>query len=82
MNELIHRVLDAQRRKPAKHDWVTAVEQDLIDFNIKLSFEEISVMSKDKMKETVKSAMESAAFEFLIHEKNKKSKMANLIILL
>ena len=35
-------------------------------------------MSKDKMKETVKSAMESAAFEFLIQEKNKKSKMANL----
>ena len=42
------------------------------------SFEEISVTSKDKIKETVKSAMESAAFKFLIQEKNKNSKMANL----
>ena len=49
---------------------------DLLD--IKLSFDEITMMSQNKFKQLVKHKTEVAGFNYLIKEKNKQSKIANL----
>ena len=75
---LILKFFNAQNQNPLKGDWVLQVLQDLTDFEIKMTFEEIQSTSKYSFKCLVKKAMQTKAFEWLEIEKDKLSKVKNV----
>ena len=79
-DEMTNKMLKAQQKKPTKGDWYSTAQNDLQQFNINYSNEEITKMKKKKWKREIKKSMIKAAFEYLIAEKNRKegSKMKNL----
>ena len=75
---LIKQFFNAQINNPVKNDWVSTVQKDLQDLDIKMNLEEISVMSKVTFKELVKSKVKSKALEYLQKLQQKHSKSINL----
>ena len=73
-SSLVSKVFWKQTESPTKGTWVSTVIKDLIDFNIKLSFSQISELSKAKFKSIVKQSCEKASFASLIKEKESLSK--------
>ena len=67
-----------QWNNPCKGDWSEYVKQDLKDFQIHQSFQEIQSKSKYTFKKLVKSKAEEFALTSLIDLKNTHSKMDNL----
>ena len=59
---------------PTKGDWIHDVKKDLKEFEITLSFEEISVISKKHFKLMVKKACKKACFKSLELERENQSK--------
>ena len=74
-NSLISRVFYAQDSNPFKNDWSLTCREDLSSLAINLTYEEIRTMSKDQFKRTVKKAVSSQAYNYLIGEKSKLSKV-------
>ena len=70
-NELLVKVYRAQKSDPAKNDWCLQVQQDLDEFGIDLSEDDIKATSKDKFKEMVKMKCKQAALQYLLDEKSK-----------
>ena len=68
----------AQNRKPIDGDWLSTVKNDIKDFEMDLTIEEIKNMTKENLKNKVKESMKRAASEYLMKEKSSKSKMQNL----
>ena len=64
---------DEQCQNHKKQDWIHQVLEDLNEFKIVFSFEEIEKMSKYKFKKIVKKASYRAALEYLMSEKQKLS---------
>ena len=60
------------------HDFVKTCSKYLDLLDIKLSFDEITMISQNNFKQLVKQKTEVAGFNYLIKEKNKQSKIANL----
>ena len=78
-DEMIKKVLRTQQKYPAKGDWCLVVQEDLQEFDLDhISWEEIENMSKQNFKSIVKEAMTKVAFQYLIEEKEKMSKMKNV----
>ena len=59
---------------PGKNDWVNQVKEDLVDFEIDMTLEEIKSKSKNVFKKLVKQKMKEYALNYL----NKHTKMDNL----
>ena len=72
-------MLQGQINSPSRFDWIFSVKEDLEEFKIKHSFEEIALMTKKKFKGIVKEACRSACFNSLLNEKEKLSKGKEII---
>ena len=47
---LTSEILNAQKKYPVKGDWVGTVKQDLIEFSMNLSFDDIKLFKKEAFK--------------------------------
>ena len=76
---LIHRVLTAQINQPAKGDWCVVVREDLDSLGLSnISFDEISRMSKDKLKILLNDEVTRCSFEELNSKKLNLSKISRI----
>ena len=73
-DSLISQFFYQQDSNPVKNDWTLTCREDLKNLNIKLSFQEIGSLSKEKFKDIVKKAVSDKTFEYLKGEKDKLSK--------
>ena len=78
-SSLAKQVFQEQLRNPNKNDFSNQIQQNLIEFDIKLTFEEIEKISKNRFKKIVREACYRTAYRYLIEEKNKLSKGNNLV---
>ena len=70
-SEMLNRVYNAQTISPVHGDWVNLLKQDKVDFEIKISDEEVEALSEQKFKSYVKQKSVDLAIKYL--EKLKKS---------
>ena len=77
-DSLIHKVLVAQSGTPLKDDWVSTALDDLEDFKISMSFEQIKMISICKFETIVKNAVRRKALEDLTLTKLKHSKVLHI----
>jgi hypothetical protein len=75
---MMYKVFKATCDAPVKKDFVNTCDKYLKMLDIKLTFTEISEMSKHRFKQLVKQKTTEAAFIYLISEKNKRKKMSHL----
>ena len=75
---MIYQVLKATWENPIKNDFVKMCTQYLGTLEIKMSFEEIEIMSEKSFKSLVKDKTEKAAFKYLHEEKQKQTKISSL----
>ena len=73
-NELVVRFYKAQLRNPSKGDWTEIVKEDLIDFKIEETFDQLSKISKKVFKKKISAACRQFSFEKLMNKKGSKSK--------
>ena len=71
-DEMLPKVFRAQLRRPSKGDWTEIVQNDLIDFEIKLSFEEIKKTSEYSFKKKVIEACRKYTFKQLLSKQEKR----------
>ena len=74
-SSLIYRFLKAQKDNPAKNDWSETVIDDLSTLDLKMSFEDIEKISKNKLKDLVDKSVKKEAFEHLCAIKERHSKV-------
>ena len=74
----MYQVFKAICDNPIKNDFVKISRKYLSTLNINLSFEQIAQMSKNKFKKIVKQKTMEAAFNYLIVEKNKQTKICKV----
>ena len=72
-------ILFQQMKKPYKNDWIPTVQEDLNDFGINMSLDQITSTSKNNWKKIVKKACIDSAYTFLIQQKSKLSKGKEII---
>ena len=77
-DSMLFQVFKATCENPVKNDFVKTCSKYLDLLDIKLSFDEITMMFQNKFKQLVKQKTEVAGFNYLIKEKNNQSKIANL----
>ena len=77
-NSLLFKFFLAQKNDPVKGDWTEQVQSDMKDIDLKLTMNEIKTLSQESFRNTVKKAVEKAAFTWLLSEKAKKSKLKEL----
>ena len=76
-NSLLKKVFDSKIKMPTKGDWVSDINETLEELEIKNTFREIKVMSKNNLLTIVKLAIEKACiiiFDCHTHNKTKKGK--------
>ena len=56
-NSIARKVLFQQMKKPFKCDWISPLQEDLDEFQLNMSFDQISSVSKNKWKKIVKIAI-------------------------
>ena len=56
---------NAQLENSSKTDWTSQVEKDLKELEIKLTFEDIESMSRNKFKNHILKKIESSALKYL-----------------
>ena len=76
--EMLYCFFLAQLNMPGENDWTETVKQDLVDFEIGLSLQEVKELSHDQFKCMVKDKSRSAAFKQLMGAKSHHSKMSSL----
>ena len=74
----MYKVFKATAENPTKNDFVKTCHKYLEIMGIKMSFEEIAKMSNSKFKQLVKRKTEEVGFKYLIKEKLKQKKIAEL----
>ena len=77
--DLLLNFFNAQTREPSKNDWTFTVQKDLLDFDIKKTFNDIKSFSKNYWHTKVKKAIRSKAFEDLLDVQLNLSKGENLV---
>ena len=75
---MVYQVFQSTCENPVKNDFVRNCEKYLNSLDLKLSFKEISEMSKFRFTKLVKEKISVAAFNYLIAEKNKQTKIAHI----
>lgn len=74
-NDLVRNFFEVQQKYPTKNDWVIAVQKDLNELKIDLTFEDIKNYTKNSFSKLIKGKVKEAAFSYLIELKNQHSKM-------
>ena len=74
-SSLIYKFLKAQKENPAKNDWSETVIDDLSTLDLKMNFEDIEKISKNKFKDLVDKSVKKEAFENLCAIKKGHSKV-------
>ena len=77
-DSLIFKFFKAQLENPAKGDWSEQVKSDISEIGLKLTIEEISILSKESFPTKLKKAINVAAFKWLMKEKENMSKLKDL----
>ena len=75
---MVYQVFQSTFENPVKNDFVRNCEKYLNSLEIKLSFKEIGDMSKFRFTKLVKEKISVAAYNYLIAEKNKQTKIAHI----
>ena len=76
---MINQVFWAQVHKPVKGDWCQVVSEDLNDIGLsELTFDSIKEMSKEELKDLVNDQINISAWNELLIEKDKLSKMTSI----
>ena len=75
---MVYQVFQSTYENPVKNDFVRNCEKYLNMLDIKLSFKEIGEMSKFRFAKIVKEKIAVAAYNYLIAEKNKQTKIAHI----
>ena len=78
-NELVRKTYKAQKLAHTKHDWFLMIKDERTKYDIDLTDEEISKMSKYKFKSLVNRKVNDYAFNYL-KEKAKKHKKSSKIL--
>ena len=76
---MLFRFIESQWKYPVKHDWVIQVKEDLSDFDMDLTLDDIKSKSKNVFKKMVKTKMKEFSLNYLNKLKEKHSKMDNLV---
>ena len=77
-DELIRRVYGAQKRKPAKNDWINIIKRDCADVGITFNEAQIISLKKHNFKKLVKEKIRKIAFKYLIEIKESQSKLTEI----
>ena len=77
-NSLLSKFLMAQIEETLKGDWWEMLLNDISELRLDYSLHEIRMMSKTKFKTLVKEAASTKAFEWLVEEKLKMSKVKHI----
>ena len=75
---MLNKMFMTQWKYPVKGDWTEQAKQDLKDFEISVSLEELKTKSKGSFKRFLKRKTQEFAFAFLIELKEKHSKLSGL----
>ena len=77
-NTMIHNFFITQYHNPKRGDWSEMVIEDMKSMKLNISFDEIKCLSKLKFKMIVDTAITNAAFQYLIGQKDKLSKISHI----
>ena len=77
-SELIKKIYLTQKLKYNRGDWGKIIEEEMRKYQIEMSDEEISMMSREKFKSLVDKKVESFALRYLTLEAEKHSKSEHL----
>ena len=77
-SEMLYKVFLAQWKYPVKGDWTMEVRQNMREFGIIMTLDELRSKSKLSFKRLLKQKTKEYAFEKLLEAKGKHSKMSNL----
>ena len=77
-DKLIFKVFETQNKYRNKKDWVTRVENDLLELDMNVTFANIQKMSKTTWKNMVRSTIQQKTFKKLENKKQTHSKVKNL----
>ena len=75
---MLYKVFIAQWRYPVKDDWTNKVKQNLEEFGLSLSLEEIKSKSVNTFKRMVKTRAKEYTLNFLLNKKENHKKMDGL----
>ena len=75
---MVYKVLEATMENPLKNDFVQTCERYLKTLNLKLTFSEIEQMGNWKFKNLVKEQVKVAAFNYLIAQQKKQTKILDI----
>ena len=70
----LSKFLKLQMEFPTRGDWASRVKQDLQELEVKESFEEIKLMTKNKFSQILKCKARIKAFEYLTNKQGTKGK--------
>ena len=70
---LVKQVLKTQMINPKKKDWIYTVKENMKHLDIKLTFENIQLMSKESYKKLIKNKIKEGALRYLISKRNKRN---------
>ena len=76
-DELIRRFFEAQKLKESEGDWTETVFENLKEIGLKISFDEIAMMTKKKYKKLIKKQIAQKTFNDLKTLKQTHTKMEN-----
>ena len=77
-NSMMFQVFQASKENPLKNDFIHTCNKYLNHLDIKLTFEEISKLSKYKFKQIVKQKVAEAGFKYLLEEKSRQTKIIDI----
>ena len=75
---MIYKVFEATVENPVKNDFVQTCERYLSTLNLNLTFSEIEQMGNWKFKKMVKEKVKLAAFNYLIAQQKKQTKILDI----
>ena len=75
---IIFKVFETQNKYRNKKDWVTRVENDLLELDMNVTFANIQKMNKTTWKNMVRSTIQQKTFKKLENKKQTHSKVKNL----
>ena len=75
---LLYTFFKIQNERRLKGDWALLVEQDLLELEIRMTFDQIQSMSVSQFKIYVKEKTNQAAFKWLTSERNKKKSVSHM----
>ena len=78
-DDLVRKVYEVQKIRQTKNDWYIMIEQEKQKYNITVTDDEISLMSKYKFKTLVQKSVENVAFQDLKERASKHSKSTGVL---